>query len=416
MYPFPFVAKFLMGRRLLAVLAAAVITLGYGEAYAYLVLKPTLSTTNSFDDNPRLLIEDANDLVFTANEVRLESTYVRPTYELGITPKFRLSRYTKEPELDTEEYFVSTFANKVFERHQIGVAFDFENEASFATERDDSGLFNVNLFRTTLNGRINWTYLLNERVTFLFNAYISDVSFEEDPNSRFIDFFSYGANASVNYRISESTSLWVILNRTDFKTPQLSSNTESYSLQLGFDHQLDETTDVSFRIGQNRSNLEFKQSQLVLLSLNPLVIGTVLVDQEENQSGDITQLIVEKEFSKANLRMNWDRRFAPSSLGARQEIEEVGGFLRYRLTQLNDITASVRYRNRIQEGSLNTTRLNGLEIFDYGARLRHRLTRTVSAELGYRYREQTNIAVGITAESHRVFFVLRYQPNELRFW
>ena len=408
--------KSVLSRRFILYFIAVTATTAYDPAQAYLVIKPTLNTTNSYDDNPRLRPENlSNDLLFTRNDVELDSTYVRPTYEVGIRPKFRFSRYTEETDLNSEEYFVSTFVNKLFERHQVGGGFDFSREATFFTEIDDSGLFDVNLARTTLSGRINWSYFLSEAVTLLFNGYVNDVEFEEDPSSQFVDYLAHGVGASINYRFSKLTSFWAIFNRSEFKTPQLSSETESYSFQLGFDHQLTKTTKSSFRIGRNRSHLEFKQAQPVLLSLNPLVISNVLVDEEENQSGDIVQLIVEQGFSRANLRMQWDRRFSPSSQGARQEIEEVAGAIRYRVTERIDLLANVRYRNRVQEGT-SVTRLNDLEILSYGSRLQYHVSPTLRAEMGYSYREQTRTGQTSDREAHRLFIGLRYSPSEMRFW
>lgn len=412
---FPVVKHWLFRRLAFYLVCGITITI-CGVAQAYLVIQPELSTTNAYDDNPRLRLQDASAVLFTKNQVLLDTTYIGPTYEFGITPKFRLSRFTEETELDSEEYFVSTFANKLFERHQVQAAFDFERQASFSTEVDDSGIFDINLFRTTLSSQINWSYFVSERLTLLFNGYATDVSFEEDPRSDFVDYFLYGVGASINYKFSEATSFWAIFGRSNFKTPQLSSETESYSFQLGFDHELTETTDVSFRIGSNRSHLEFKQSQLTLLSLNPLIVGPVLVDGEENQSGDIVQLAVDKEFSRAELRMQWDRRFSPSSLGARQEIEEVYGYLRYKLTRFTHLVGRVRYNTRVQEGALNTTRVNNLERLRYGARLLHRLSPTLVAEVGYRYQDQTVRGLGFTGESHQLSVALRYRPSELRFW
>lgn len=396
----------------LVFIATMIIADGAG---AYLLIEPMLSTKNTYDDNPRIRTDDlANDLVFTTNELKFDSTYVRPTYQVGITPRFRFSRYSEDTELDSEEYFVSSFANKLFERHQVGASFNFANQASFFTEFDDSGLFNVNISRVTLSGRVNWSYFLSEKVTLLFNGQVSDISYEDDPRSRFIDYFLYGAGASVNYRFSESTSFWLIFNRSTFKTPQISSETESHSFQLGFDHQLTETSEVLFRIGKNISNLEFKQTQLALISQNPPVIGPVIVDAEENQSGDVIQFQVKKEFSKANLKMQWDRRFSPSSQGARQEIEEVSGNLKYRLTQSVNLIGRVRHRTRIQEGQLIRTRLEDLETLDYGGSVAYRFSPNLSTEIGYGYRQQ--IFRGISREAHRVFLALRYRPPELRLW
>ena len=410
------VFEYLLNGRSLVCILAMVVTAPYSGAHAYLVLKPELSTRNSYDDNPRLRLQNTNALVFTSNELVVDSTFVSPTYQIGITPTFRLSRFTEETELNSEEYLVSTFATKLFQRHQLGATFDFAREASFVTEVDDSGIFDINLFRTTLSGQINWSYYLSERVTLSFNGYATDVSFEEDPRSFFVDYFLYGAGASVRYDYSETTSFWVIFNRADFKTPALSSETGSYIFQVGFDHELTETVDVSFRIGRNRSNLEFKQARLAFLSLNPPVLGTVLGDEEENASGDVIQATVEKKFARASLTMQWDRRFSPSSQGVRQEIEEVSGYLRYRVARHVSLVGRVNFRNQLQEGTLITTRVPELEILQYEAKLFYRVSPSLRAELGYRYRDQTSTRQAEGAESHRVFVGLRFSPAEMRFW
>ncbi|MFT4584200.1 MAG: hypothetical protein ACI8XZ_003964 [Gammaproteobacteria bacterium] len=378
--------------------------------------KPKVSTRAAYDNNPRSRVESPGEVAITTNEAEVNASYTRPTYRVAVTPRVRISRFTEETELDSEDYFAAVEASKVSERHQFFGQFDFERENSIFTEQTDSGLFNVNLPRTTfaLNG--TWQYSLSDRTTLSMSGNILDASFEEDPRSTFIDYLQYGAGPSLRYSVSDVTTLTASYNISKFKTPSIGSETLSHAVRLGFERQITESLFASFSLGHNRSELEFKSSQGQIIPGPPPQFVTTVVDSSSRSSGEIIELAVDKQFEKIDARFEWSRAFSPSSQGSRQQTEIVRGSGRYRITQFVDFSFLGSYRQRAQEGDVSVGRpLSALDTILFRGALGWRFSRTMRAEVGLQYQEQRRSVQGTKAVSERIFLSLRYTPNELRY-
>ena len=95
-----------------------------------------------------------------------------------------------------------------------------------------------------------WDWFLTQRLSTRVFGNALDVSFEEDPRSNFVDYNQFLAGASVNFVTSPTTTLSASVFRSRFKTPQIGSQTDSTSYQVGITHALDESLTINFRIGQ----------------------------------------------------------------------------------------------------------------------------------------------------------------------
>lgn len=378
---------------------------------AELAIRPEVSSRAIVDSNPRLRASDPRDVAATINLAKFEAEYSRPTYSVVIVPQVRVSRYTSETELDSEDYFVSLSSSKILERDQFFGEFSYQRENSITTEQTDSGVFNVNIPRTRYSLEASWLHTLTERASVSAFGNALDVSFEEDPRSTFINYSQFGAGSSLSYALSETTTLRATYSFSNFKTPQTSSGTRSHSYRIGFEHQLDDSVNVAFSIGQNVSEIEFKSAQTQIVTLNPLRFITIVTDESERAAGEILDLVVEKEFERASVRFEWDRVFSPSSQGARQQEENVGGFARYQISRFVDAEFNGSFRQRTQEGTANTRRLNDLEVLKFGLRVLYRISPEWRAEAGFRYRHQQRINAGTSAASEMLFIALRFRPQ-----
>ena len=138
---------------------------GQSSFGAEVTVKPVVASKIVYDSNPRLRPFRAQEVFISKSEAFIETVYAEPTYNISLTPKFRLNRYTEETDLDSEDYFVNLSGSKFLERHQFTTEFDYEREASIETERDDSGIFNVNVPRTTFSLSSSWAYNINDRAS-----------------------------------------------------------------------------------------------------------------------------------------------------------------------------------------------------------------------------------------------------------
>ena len=379
--------------------------------------QPEFYSRAGYDDNPQVREIEPREVFFTINSIGLETVISDPKYKLSFRPRARVSRYTEETDLNAEDYFFSFRGDRYFEKNSIRLDFNFERESTITTEFTDSGILDVNLPRTTFSASLNWTHFVNEILQISASAFATDVSFEEDPRSPFIDFNVYGVGTSLAYAVSERTSYLAGLNITKFKTPRLGSETHSYTFTVGFQHQFHESTYAVFRIGQNVSSIDFKRQQFQLVSVRPFVLNTILVPETENASGEVVELLVNTRLSRAELQGEWLRSFSPSSQGVRQVTQEVRGFARYGINDRTDGILQISYRQRDQEGDNLDIRLGASEFLNLSLRLSRRFAPEWVGEVGFRFREQvgTNFLANAQADSKRFFISLKWRPGDARF-
>lgn len=382
---------------------------------AEIAIKPTVSTQAYYDNNPRLRTDPATEVAATINEVALEANYTQQTYGVLLAPRFRLSRYTEETELDAEDYFLRLEGFKSLERSQLAGNFRYEREASFTTEQTDSDRFNVNVPRTTLAMDSSWEYSLSEKSRIALFGNVLDVSFDDPPPFTLIDYVQFGAGTSFSHAVSDRTVLVASLSASQFKTPQLGSKTLSYSYQFGIEHSFDESLSASFRIGNNIAYLDFKTTETELISLTPPVIVARRVNGNSRASGEIISMSANKYFDRAELRFNWDRTFSPSSEGSRRRSQRVSGFGRYRISRALDGTLDVIYRESQQERTQTLQGTDEREILLIRGAVRYAISKFWRAELGLQYREINRLETNSKSDSQRLFLALRYTPDQINF-
>ena len=402
-------------KRLQLIVGFCLVGFALGSAMAEVIVTPRLLTRGAYDDNPRLRSQAPVDVFVFVTEAEARTVYRRPSYDVTVTPKVRLSRYTKETELDSEDYFVNINGQKIFERHQFAGGFSFEEEATIRTEQDDSEVFNVNVDRTTLSLNGSWSYRISDRLSYTAFGNAIDVSFEEDPRTGFVDYLVFGLGSSLSYAFSERTTLIGTFSVSEFKVPEIGTETRSYSFQGGFQHEFDRSLSTTFYFGHNISHIDFKSSQTRLISLSPLRFDTFVVDQSERSAGEIIDLTVAKKFERSELKFEWSRSFSPSSQGARQRTEIVRGYARYRLTENLDADFAAVYRERTQEGQLNAQRLNNFKVVNTRGRLLYQFTPRWRGEVGYRYRRIDRLNRNEIVDAHRLFAAIRFTPEAYRF-
>ena len=282
-------------------------------AYAEIIIKPEVGTRGGFDTNPRVRVTSPDEVLVSKSEAQLAATYTRPTYNISLRPKFRLSRYTEQTELDSEDYFVKLAGLKALERQQYSGEFNYEREASFTTEQIDSGNFNVNVPRTTFSLNGTWQYSLTSKLNLSLSGNAQDVSFEEDPRSTLVGYEYYGFGTTLSYATSDRTSWLLSLSPSIFKTPQTGGETTSYAYQFGFQHRFDDSLDASFRIGHNISHQKFKTARAQIISFVPLLFSTSIVNETSRSAGEIIDLRIDKRFTRSDMSFEWNRSFSPSS-------------------------------------------------------------------------------------------------------
>ena len=331
-----------------------------------------------------------------------------------MVPRFRLSRYTQETDLDAEDIFIHLDGVKTFERLTARAQFDYERQGTATTELTDTGRIGVNIDRTTIDFSGSLEYALNERLTLNAFGGLSDISFEELTGSTFSDYDLANAGTGIRYASSAATSILFNVSVSTFSVPSARSETVSYTYRGGLDHRFNETTSMVFQVGQNISRLKSQSDVPVLISLVPFLTATQRVTETSSGSGHVLDLIVEKEFERGGVTVTWNRYFSPSSQGSRQKRQAVEGLIEYRVTDGLTAETIVTYREQEREGQFSTP-LNALETLSVLGRGKYRLTPTLDIEVTYRFREQSDPTTSLGANWHEGSIGLRFRGDPIRY-
>ena len=189
------------------------IIFGGGAAQADISIIPSFAPSTYIDDNRRLRSQGGQDVIATVNRFGLDTRYQRPTYEIGISPAFRLSRYTHETTFNAEDYFLDVNALKVFEHDQLRLAFNFRRENTATTEFDDSGRFDSAVPRTNLGATLSWTHYFRDLSVTTYLGY-TDVAFGDmQTGTQNLRDYTY-ANSGLNLRYPVSVQTTLLANAT----------------------------------------------------------------------------------------------------------------------------------------------------------------------------------------------------------
>ncbi|MEQ9447581.1 MAG: hypothetical protein RLN70_01585, partial [Rhodospirillaceae bacterium] len=167
-------------------------------------------------------------------DIRMTAVRARPEYTLTLEPYGRITRYAKQTELDSDNVFVNASGTRRFERHRLDGSFRYQQETTLTTERTDSGNLERNLQRTLMGGDASWQYFLSSVLSVTASGGMTDVKFEKTLSAQFVDYRQSNAALNVEYEFSEATSVFMRPAVSRFETPDLMSETVSYTYQLGF--------------------------------------------------------------------------------------------------------------------------------------------------------------------------------------
>lgn len=386
-----------------------------------LTLAPDFSPAMYFDDNRRLRPDGGPSVVGFVNSMGFESVYSRPTYSVTLAPLVRVSRHTAQTEFDAEDYFVDLSAVKIFDRHQFSGALVYERENSGSTELTDSGRVDIAVPRTTLGGNAAWGHEITDTLTMsLFGSY-RDISFAGGDQTALTDYISASFGTSFEYAQSEATSLLMTASASRFDTPESdiltvlgvgSSDgvTDSFALQVGFEHSFSETLQARFTVGQNISKFKTETTRPTLVSFVPFRIENQTVTETGTNGGLILDTSVRRQIRNGLISASWSRFFSGSSQGARFEREEVIGEARYRWSPRWITRARFVYRDQQQE-TADDILVRPLQFYNLIGSIEYVFDPEWKLQFYYRFRQQERPDIATIASSHRLGLTLIYNGD-----
>lgn len=355
----------------------------------------------SFISNPRLSEQDPESVIGSLTSVQADLGYKAPRAEANLSGRAVIGRYTRDPDLDSNDLSLGLQSQYRFRRSSLGLGANVRVASTLFTEETDSGDFQQNATRYSASLQPSWQYRLTQLDTISVSGGWSQSWFD---TRTFADSVSFNLGATWQRTLSpiESISAGLraayIVSDGQFQT----TRTQSYALLAGWTRQFTPRLSLSASAGPRISVSSFS---------GRFPSG----DSGVNIGAEVDVQLGYKMSERTDLSLTSSQGLEPSSLGGVQERQRVSAQFGHRLSQRTrvGVTASFQ-RNGARFGRTNRSDDQRL-YFSTGASLSYRITPTLSASGKYVLRGQTLQERQSFAFSHALAVMITYTPRGWHF-
>jgi hypothetical protein len=353
--------------------------------------EPSVSARLSYNDNVQLS---------TDSEIETYTSYITADAALGfrtnvsdvsITAKMIDRRFDDHAYLNTNNQFLNLKSSYRSGLNLFGLGAAYERESTRTSEFDFSGYSTTNKIRITKSISPYYDRTLTERTSVRVGGNHTDVTYEDAEFTGLSDYINKSAYASLQYRLSERTSLQAVLSKSLY----LSDSTEfdSTSAQLGVNHMLSETFSINALIGPNYTKSKYSSGA---------------TEEEYSDVGKLIDIGLRKNFELTSINASLKTSESAGGEGKMSSRTSLNFSLNRKLSaRTNFVLSSTLQQNESGGGRTDTS--DEREYFTIGPRLSWKASPwwTITGSYRYRKSEYTASDAG-PAESNAVYITVRY--------
>jgi len=382
-------------------------------------VEPRIQTSTEFNTNRRLNGRGADDDVLGAGlDVGAALGVRTPRSELLLVPRVRVTRYTGESDLDTEEGFVDLSAS-----HALTPRLSSELEASYTrdsaltSELEDTGILDAQVDRERIEAAPSLRYQLSPHDAVEIRGNYIDVDYKDPGDSGLVDFDFLFGSLSYTRALGPSDSVFATVLASDFETgespgavPSTQSETRSIGGQLGYTRVFSDRTTATAAVGVIHSDIEFFEIERAVDPRFPFLVLVREVESETTETGLLLDLSLSHDFDPVtSADASFSRAVTPSGRGAQTTTDELELELTRRLQPRLTGSAGVRFSRRSAQGDGAGASLDR-DFWRARGRLRWRMDRFWTVIGEYIYRRQ-DFDGGATFDAHAIMLNFRYRGD-----
>jgi hypothetical protein len=368
-------------------------------------LEPSATVEQSYDDNFRLTTESEDKVFTTRLAGGLGLKRFTETIEIEGLVRADFAKFSGDTENlgdDTDNSQVLGLkASRKFERTKFGLNFLFTRDAvlrsvnvvqdpsNVTVEPDpsvDNGVVPENVRRYRTQVQPNFNYQLTERSSMRLLYGFDDGNYE-DNDVGLNDYQRHALTGGFQTQVTEKDTLLALLTGSRFDSDS-GNTTDSVELQVGLNHDFDETTNVGFTLGGRRTKFDTST-------------------QDDTSDGFVARLSARKLGGLTRFSFRLERRLSPSGVGDEVETDEFNFNMTRRLSPL--LLFSLRSRGFENESIRTQTSGNNLRRFYVQPRLSWRITQNWYFETSYQYTRQKRYNTPDSADNNSVFVSINYR-------
>lgn len=367
-------------------------------------VRPTLSTGLTANDNRRLVVLDPESTYKLATEAGFAGYAADDVLKLSLSPRAKLSRYEGDSSLNSDEYWIDSYVERLFRRWRVSVDAGYSDVATVTSELDDSGNLRANARKKSYYLGPAASFFVSPQTVFSLSGSANTNKFVG--GGGFIDYDFLAASANLRHQFNPRTAWTVTLTKTIFE-PEIDTRNDTYSFEAGIEHALDESIDVTARIGFLRSTIEFQMAQPIFLPGQGILFRNV--KREVNDGGALINFGATKRFPTLTLNAEFDRRLSPSSQGRQNKTDDVTGEALWDISEKISSRIAIKYREQNAESDFISG--NQLTTYNVYGSLSRRLTSNWRIAARYQYRRQMRSQSGITVDYNELSVALIYRAD-----
>ena len=393
-------------------------------------LDPSLTFTERYTDNLRLLVKPTRDNLISTFSPSLNFGYLTDENELTGNFLWNQSVYHGEDSLNFGEKILNLNDSFTADRWSLNTTGRYAIESTITTQTDvnSGGYVAAQLPRDTKSISPNLTYKLTETNSLQLGLSYLDVTFEKHPNLAFTDYsngqlystLNHNYSNKLSFNLTGSYSLYyagtsaplLLYYNNNLAHPYLENykqNSTTSSYQLGVQYLFDEHTTFSATAGL-RDTSSTTNYQCSMFVPGCSFFATHL---SSTTNGKIYSVSVKRNFERGNLNLSANQQLNPASTGSQQQSTSLNGSGLYHLDERWSLGITGLYQ--IVE---TIAASNSSTIFNYNRtyksispNIQWKWTPEVNLQLSYTYSDQYFTSSNLTALANNVQLQFIYQPS-----
>jgi len=404
---------------------------------AYWELIPQVEAGITYEDNPRYLTDQAEELLDPAatddatgvfTDLIAEFRHKTPASEVLLRPRVRDTNYLKaNDDLNIDDVYVDFLGSRGGQLGSVALRAQYQDtglrtsefESAVPDNPDDpppvvggSGRFSDDT-QETWNVQPSLNYQLSTRNVASVSALFTRSTYNEDDDdiNRYVDYKYSSVEVSVRHVLNEKNYFVAALNGGGFTTDDPDSivrnSTDSFGITAAYERAFSDTLTGSLTVGVSRSGVEQEVPALGLKA-----------DSEERNFVGSLELRRRSELTTMNFSIA--SQIAPRSDGTEVVQEQARFFIDRRVSSRLGVSLSALYSQESAVGQntvLGTVIRQDRDYFTVDGGLSWRLTETLSVFGNYSYTtNSTEQSSGSDTDqtNNRVYVGVRYRGTPLR--
>ena len=406
--------------RRLAYAAGAGLLLLAGTAQAVWSVDPTVTVRSGYDDNMRLSALDPEKGTTTTAQAQARVRYLTERSQVAGYVGLNYRWYSGVDNLeDKDSEFLRFIADRRFERSMVSVQGSYTrddllrslryvptgvDDVDAAQQEQIDELDQINdaadvdsgdreqIRRERYNITPAWSYRFTERSSGSIGYTFAEQKYDDDdlpvgggnPNG-VQDSRTQALTLTLHHRLSEVDTLVGSIRRARYE-PELTIESDTYEVQVGWSRRLSEITSVNFDIGARRVETDF-----------------------DEETGMLYRASIQRRADRGRLIASAERSLYPSSFGQVVETDRLA--LRYRHSLAERWTMNVAMRAFSTNSAAGANNNRNRDFLQAGVGVDYTLTEHIKVGLDYGYRWIDKESDAGSADANSVNLSFSWSPG-----